>query len=131
MPQVEITIGGRSFEVACQEGEEAYLQSAAAMLDAEASTLSSQIGRMPETRMLLMAGLMLADKTAGLEDQLQQLEAHCQQIEAELEALRRQPVPEPQRIEVPVIPAAVADGLAELTAQAEALATEIEEKTAS
>lgn len=131
MPQVEITIGGRSFEVACQEGEEAYLQSAAAMLDAEASTLSSQIGRMPETRMLLMAGLMLADKTAGLEDQLQQLEAHCQQIETELEALRRQPVPEPQRIEVPVIPAAVADGLAELTAQAEALATEIEEKTAS
>ncbi len=70
MPQVEIIIGGRSFEVACQEGEEAFLISAARMLDAEASALSTQIGRMPEGRMLLMAGLMLADKTAGLEDRL-------------------------------------------------------------
>ncbi|WP_445811313.1 cell division protein ZapA, partial [Yoonia sp.] len=36
MPQVEIFIGGRTFEVACQEGEEHFLHSAAAMLDAEA-----------------------------------------------------------------------------------------------
>jgi len=46
MPQVEIAIGGRTFEVACQEGEEHYLQSAAAMLNTEASHLSDQIGRM-------------------------------------------------------------------------------------
>ncbi len=68
MPQVEIKIGGRSFEVACQDGEEHFLRSAAAMLDIEAQSLSNQIGRMPESRMLLMAGLLLADKTAGLED---------------------------------------------------------------
>ncbi len=40
MPQVEISVGGRSFEVACQPGEEAFLQSAARMLDHEASALS-------------------------------------------------------------------------------------------
>ena len=56
MPQVEIFIGGRTFEVACQEGEEHFLHSAAAMLDAEAATLAEQIGRLPEARMLLMAG---------------------------------------------------------------------------
>jgi len=72
MPQIEIAIGGRTFEVACQEGEEHYLHSAAAMLDVEASHLTSQIGRMPEQRMLLMAGLMLADKTAGLEDKVKE-----------------------------------------------------------
>ena len=33
MPDVTIKIGDRSFEVACQEGEEHFLQSAAAMLD--------------------------------------------------------------------------------------------------
>ncbi|MFN9945160.1 MAG: cell division protein ZapA, partial [bacterium] len=75
MPHVEIMIGGRSFEVACQDGEETYLAAAAAMLDAEANALSSQIGRMPEGRMLLMAGLMLADKTVGLEDRLREAEA--------------------------------------------------------
>ena len=49
MPQVEIKIGGRNFEVACQEGEEQFLMTAAAMLDVEASSLSTQIGRMPRT----------------------------------------------------------------------------------
>jgi cell division protein ZapA len=67
MPEVVITIGGRQFEVACQVGEEQYLHSAAKMLDTEAQTLASQIGRIPEPRMLLMAGLMLADKTAAME----------------------------------------------------------------
>ena len=65
MPQVEITIGGRNFEVACQEGEEQFLMTAAAMLDVEASSLSTQVGRMPESRMLMMAGLLLADRTAN------------------------------------------------------------------
>ena len=36
--------------------------------------------------------------------------------------------PEPERIEVPVLPAGVADTMAELAARAEALAEEVEEK---
>ncbi len=74
MPEVEISIGGRIFEVACQEGEEHYLRAAAKLLDGEASHLTNQMGRLSEGRMLLMAGLMLADKTAGVEDQLKELE---------------------------------------------------------
>jgi cell division protein ZapA len=75
MSEVEIRIGGRPFTVACQPGEEAYLKAAARMLDTEASTLVNSLGRMPETQMLLMAGLMLADKTAGIEDKLVAIEA--------------------------------------------------------
>jgi cell division protein ZapA len=70
MPEVTIVIGGRNFEVACREGEEHFLASAAAMLDEEARTLQDSIGRVPEAKMLLMAGLMLADKTAALEEQV-------------------------------------------------------------
>jgi cell division protein ZapA len=70
MPEVTIVIGGRNFEVACREGEEHFLASAAAMLDEEARTLQDSIGRVPESKMLLMAGLMLADKTAALEEQV-------------------------------------------------------------
>jgi cell division protein ZapA len=70
MADIKIAIGGREFEVACRDGEEHFLQSAAGMLDKEASALNDALGRMPETRMLLMAGLMLADKTASLEDKL-------------------------------------------------------------
>ena len=130
MPEVEIEIGGRVFEVACQDGEQHYLQSAAKMLDTEAQVLSSQTGRIPEARMLLMAGLMLADKTAGVEDKLRELEAKLAEQEKELDALRNAPAPEPQKVEVPTIPVEVSETLAELAARAEALAAEVEEKAA-
>lgn len=85
MPQVEIKIGGRTFEVACQSGEEQFLMTAAAMLDVEAASLSTQIGRMPESRMLLMAGLLLADRTAGLEDKLRDAEHKLAELQAQLD----------------------------------------------
>ena len=128
MPEVTIEIGGRKFEVACQDGEEPYLQSAARMLDEEAQVLAEQVGRMPEARMLLMAGLMLADKAASFEDRVAEIQAKLDEREAELEGLRNMAAPEPQRIEVPVIPDTVTDTLAEIAARAEALAAAVEEK---
>lgn len=128
MPEVKIEIGGRQFEVACQEGEEHYLHSAAAMLDIEASTLTSQIGRLPEPRMLLMAGLMLADKTAGVQDKLKTRDARIAELEQEIARLSAMPTPEPERVEVPVVPAFVTDSLAELAARAESLAGALEDR---
>ena len=123
MPQVEITIGGRTFEVACQEGEEQFLISAATMLDGEAAHLSAQIGRMPEGRMLLMAGLMLADRTAGLEDKLRESELELNSLRAQIKEANARPA---ARIEVPVIPQEIHDGMAEIAARAEALADQAE-----
>jgi len=70
MSQVTIKIGGRSFDVVCQEGEENYLKTAASMLDEEAQKLESAGARITESRMLLMAGLLLADRTAASEEKL-------------------------------------------------------------
>ncbi|MBO6854883.1 MAG: cell division protein ZapA [Marivivens sp.] len=114
MPQVEISIGGRVFEVACQDGEEAYLTTAAAMLDTEASALTAQVGRLPESRMLLMAGLMLADKMAALQDKVKGLEAKAGET-----------------VEVPVIPPHVTEMMAELAARAEAMAEALEDGAVS
>ena len=130
MPEVDIEIGGRTFQVSCQEGEEHYLQSAAKMLDDEAAVLAAQIGRIPEARMLLMAGLMLADKTAGMQDKLREAEDKTAEKEAELSQLRDAPTPEPERIEVPVVPSEVTDTLAEIAARAEALAETVDGKIA-
>ncbi|ABV93478.1 putative cell division protein ZapA [Dinoroseobacter shibae DFL 12 = DSM 16493] len=128
MPELTITIGPRDFTVACQAGEESYLEAAAAMLDAETRVLSEQAGRMPEARMLLMAGLMLADKTAAVEDKLREAEAKLAELGQELEALRNAPAPAPERIEVPMIPPSVAEGMAELAARAESVADAVEAK---
>ncbi len=130
MPEVNVEIGGRNFEVSCQEGEEHYLHAAAKMLDDEAQVLAAQIGRIPESRMLLMAGLMLADKTAGMQDKLREAEDKMAEKDAELARLRDTPAPEPQRVEVPVVPTDVTDTLAEIAARAEAMAETVDGKTA-
>lgn len=120
MPDLEVTIGGRGFQVSCQPGEEQFLQAAARMLDIEARPLMTQMGRLPEARMLLMAGLMLADRTAALEDEVQAMKAHVAALEARLARAA---------VEGPVIPAAVFDTLAEIAARAEALAAAVEDRS--
>ncbi|SHE68940.1 cell division protein ZapA [Ruegeria intermedia] len=129
MPEVTIHIGGRGFEVSCQDGEEPFLHAAAKLLDDEAQVLTDQIGRMPESRMLLMAGLMLADKAAATDDRIRALEAQLAEAQAELDNLRNAPPPEPERVEVAVVPPSVTDTLAELAARAEALAEMVGEKS--
>ena len=124
MPDLEISIGGRSFSVSCQPGEEHFLRSAAAMIDAEAQPLLTQMGRLPEVRMLLMSGLMLADKTASVEDENRTLKARLADIEG-------RPVQPREKLEVPVVPPAVLETLAEIAARAEALAASVEERLAS
>ena len=124
MPDLDITIGGRNFTVACQSGEEQFLTAAAQMLDQEAQPLIEAMGRLPEAKMLLMAGLMLADRTSAAEDEIQRLKAELAEIAA-------RPAPEPQRIEVPVMPPHLPETLAEIAARAEALAARIEEQTKS
>lgn len=126
MSEQTITIGNKQFQVACQPGEESYLSAAAGMLDAEARALLTQIGRLPTERMLLMSGLMLADKTAAAEDKARAAEAEAARLRAEIEALRNRPAPAADRIEVPVVAAEVIDAMAELAARAEALADELE-----
>ena len=137
MPEVNVEIGGRSFSVACQDGEEVYLRSAAKMLDTEASVILGQIGRMPADRMLLMAGLMLADKTAALEEDVAALkEKLAAQGDAVSPAGQNAAPGTGGLAEVqdaaPVV--ALTDemlvGLTELTARAEALAADLESNAA-
>ncbi len=129
MPQVAISIGGRSFDVACQEGEEHFLQTAAKMLDEEAQHISSQVGRMPEARMLLMAGLMLADKTASLEEKITSHDSRVARLQAridELEVAGTSAHAPAEPVEVPVIPSGLADALDQIATRAEAIANEVE-----
>ncbi len=132
MPELRITVGGREYEVACQEGEEHFLRAASEMLNTEASALVNQIGRMPESRMLLMAGLLLADKTAGVEDRYRAMETKVGAQEAELEQLRLAASgADAAGAQSSETYAALAERYAELAARAEALAAELEEKASA
>lgn len=116
MPTVDFTIGHKEYSLSCQEGEERLLRRAAALLDGEARAILEQAGRMPEPRLLLLAGLMLADRTSALEDRASQADRELARLKAN-----------PPRIEVPVIPAGMHETLAELAARAESLADRADE----
>ena len=66
MATVEFRIGHKEYSLSCQEGEEKLLRRAAGMLDAEARQILEQVGRVPEPRLLLLAGLMLADRAVEI-----------------------------------------------------------------
>lgn len=116
MATVEFQIGHKDYTLACQAGEERALRRAAQMLDDEAGQIVEQAGRMPEARLLLLAGLMLADRMATLEDRMAV-------TERELTRLKSNPV----QVEVPVIPPQIGEAMAELAARAEAIALRTEE----
>lgn len=67
MTELEISIGGRIFLVACDNEEQEKVKEAAALINEEADSIQSQLGRLPEAKMLLLSALMIADRLVDVE----------------------------------------------------------------
>ncbi len=67
MSQMSIEIGGRSFLVTCQDGEEEHLGKLASMVNDKAGEAGDPAG-LTESRMLLFTSLLLADEVHGLKN---------------------------------------------------------------
>ena len=61
MAMVNLMIAGRSYQVACKDGEEETLRSAGRLVDAKVREAVSGLGTLSEARQFLFAALMLAD----------------------------------------------------------------------
>ena len=62
MAEVDLTIAGRHYRVACREGEEDSLRRAASLVDAKSREALAGLGTLSEARQLLFASLLLADQ---------------------------------------------------------------------
>jgi cell division protein ZapA len=62
MAEVELRIGGHSYQLSCADGEEAALARLGAIVDQQVSAARQSIGSLTETRQLLFAALFLADQ---------------------------------------------------------------------
>lgn len=62
MGQVVVDIGGRRYPLSCRDGDEAHLAALAASIAEKAEGLTGSLGAMSESRLLLMAALMVADE---------------------------------------------------------------------
>ena len=62
MPLVNVMVNGRAYTIACDEGEEDHLRGLAATVDAKAREVLGSVGQVGDTRLLLMAALLMADE---------------------------------------------------------------------
>ena len=59
---IDLSIAGRTYQVACREGEEDSLRAAARLVDGKSREAIAGLGTLSESRQLLFASLLLADQ---------------------------------------------------------------------
>jgi cell division protein ZapA len=62
MPQVDVNINGRRYQIACDEGQEEHLSQLAEYVDKRVQELVGAIGQVGDARLLVMTSLLVADE---------------------------------------------------------------------
>ena len=74
MSQVNVTINGRQFRMACEDGQEEHLMDLARQLDKRIGGLRAKFGEIGDTRLTVMAAITIADELAEMGERLKRLE---------------------------------------------------------
>lgn len=81
MPQVSVSINGKIYRMACDEGEQQRLTGLAEKFETYVGTLKSSFGEIGDQRLTVMAAIMVVDELTEAKRQING-------IEAELASLR-------------------------------------------
>tara|TARA_B100001027_G_scaffold163052_1_gene115506 strand:+ start:879 stop:1154 length:276 start_codon:yes stop_codon:yes gene_type:complete len=73
MAEVDITINGRSYRISCKNGEEERIKSLSLLINNQVQKLSEKIGQLGEARMILLASLVLLDKSDEVEKEAEKI----------------------------------------------------------
>ncbi|MGO9699993.1 MAG: cell division protein ZapA [Xanthobacteraceae bacterium] len=74
MAQVSVTINGRQFRMACEDGQEDHLSDLARELDARIADLRGKFGEIGDSRLTVMAALTIADELTEMGSRIKTLE---------------------------------------------------------
>ena len=74
MSSVNVTINGRQFRMACEDGQEGHLTKLAQELDARIEALRGNFGEIGDNRLIVMAALTVADELSEATNKLRRLE---------------------------------------------------------
>lgn len=69
MAQVDVSVNGQSYRIACEDGQEDRLVDLAAMVNEKVIGLVNQIGQVGSNRLLVMAALIIADELVDLKNE--------------------------------------------------------------
>ena len=75
MAQVSVTIDGKTYRMACDEGQEEHLIDLAGRFDRYVAHLKNSFGEIGDHRLAVMAGIMVMDEFSELEKRVKGLEA--------------------------------------------------------
>jgi cell division protein ZapA len=78
MAQVVVQVNDRPYTMQCADGEEGHLRELAHVLDLEVARIKDSVGAVGDMRVLLMAGLMVADQLAEARRRIGELEAQVE-----------------------------------------------------
>jgi cell division protein ZapA len=81
MAQVVVTIAGRTYRMACDDGEEARLEHLARDFDARITGLRTSFGEIGDQRIVVMAALTLADELAEAQRQMGDLQSRLSEVD--------------------------------------------------
>jgi cell division protein ZapA len=68
---VTVLVVGRSYDIACDDGQQEHVRKLAADIDRRASELLKSVGSVGEARILFMTALLIADELADLKGALE------------------------------------------------------------
>ena len=83
MAQVNATIAGRQYRLACEDGQEEHLLGLSKELETRIIDLRRKFGEIGDTRLTVMAALMLADEGSEMAGRMRKLEAEIAGLEDE------------------------------------------------
>jgi cell division protein ZapA len=83
MANVVINIGGRPYTMQCPDGEEDHLKELARLLDLEVGRIKQSVGSIGDIRLMVMSGLMVADRLAEATKKIEALELLVQGLREE------------------------------------------------
>jgi|HubBroStandDraft_6_1064221.scaffolds.fasta_scaffold1207395_2 cell division protein ZapA len=83
MAEVVVTVNGRAFELGCADGQEARIRQLAQFVDGKIGELIRAAGQAGESRLLLMAALVIADELSEIHDGLTRRGIHSRNIPSE------------------------------------------------
>lgn len=84
MGQVVVTIAGKSYRLACEDGDEARLSALAQTFDATVDELRASFGEVGDTRLAVMAGLVMTDRLGEATTKADQLAVQVGELQAAL-----------------------------------------------
>jgi len=83
MPQVNVTIAGKAYRMACGEGEEPHLEALARAYDGKIQDMRQAFGEIGDMRLHVMAALMVADEASELQRRVARLEAELAALQGD------------------------------------------------